>query len=95
MKVFHLKFSIFLFVYMQENIGPRTVTNFYDAAVTYGNPALRQECFSWLLKNLMTSSPEFLIGISTELMIGLVENSDLFVMQVVKFIRLRLNMTVS
>jgi len=67
---------------MKENIGPRTVTNFYDAAVTYGNPSLRQECFSWLLKNLMTSSPEFLVGISTELMAGLVENADLFVMQV-------------
>merc|ERR1712142_499070 len=67
---------------MKENIGPQTVTSFFDAAVTYGIPTLRRECFSWLLKNLMTSSPEFLAGISLELMTELVDNADLFVMQV-------------
>ena len=66
----------------QDNIGPQTVTRFFDAAVTYGIPTLRQECFSWLLKNLMTSSPEFLAGISKALMAELVDNADLFVMQV-------------
>ena len=66
----------------QDNIGPQTVTEFFDAAVTYGIPALRQECFSWLLKNLMTSPAEFLAGISEELMTELVDNADLFVMQV-------------
>ena len=58
------------------------MTSFFDAAVTYGIPTLRRECFSWLLKNLMTSSPEFLAGISLELMTELVDNADLFVMQV-------------
>ena len=66
----------------QDNIGPQTVTEFFDAAVTYGIPALRQECFSWLLKNLMTSPAEFMAGISEELMTELVDNADLFVMQV-------------
>ena len=69
-------------MFFQDNIGPQTVTRFFDAAVTYGIPTLRQECFSWLLKNLMTSSPEFLAGISKALMAELVDNADLFVMQV-------------
>jgi len=67
---------------MKENIGPATVTKYYDASVTYGIPNLRQACFSWLLKNLMTSSAKFLAGISPDLMADLVADADLFVMQV-------------
>jgi hypothetical protein len=47
---------------MKDNIGPKTVAKFYEASETYGLPSLRHVCYTWFLKNLMTSTGEFLAG---------------------------------
>ncbi|OXU32077.1 hypothetical protein TSAR_004851 [Trichomalopsis sarcophagae] len=69
---------------MAETTNIKTVVPYYDAAVSYGVPKVKNTCKKWLEFNLMGYGwlyPSFLKEISPELMAELVSSSDLVVMQ--------------
>lgn len=69
---------------MAETTNIKTVVPYYNAAVSYGVPKVKNTCKRWLEFNLMGYGwlyPSFLKEISPELMAEMVASSDLVVMQ--------------
>lgn len=69
---------------MSETTNNKTVVSYYNAAISYGVPKVKNSCKRWLEVNLMPYGwhhPAFLKEISPDLMVELVDSPNLVVMQ--------------
>ncbi|KAM9793911.1 germ cell-less protein-like 1 [Syngnathus typhle] len=68
---------------MKENISAKTVCSYYASACIYALDSVMKKCLEWLLNNLMThQNVDLMKEIGMEMMVQLIQSSDLFVMQV-------------
>lgn len=68
---------------MSNTISGDTVCSYYEACCRYDVENLKEECYNWLLTNILTSSDlDLFKQLSVDMMMNLIGDPKLFVMQV-------------